>query len=64
MYPPDIDILIDKYLNGNATDEECRQLDKWYNSFDSAGSFTSSLNEEEIEKFRTLGLRKLRNKMD
>lgn len=64
MLPMDIDILINKYLEGQATDEEITTIDLWYNSFDQAKSLSDQVGEEIMRKWKQVSLRKLMSKLD
>ena len=64
MHLEGIDILIEKYLNGQATEEERRQLDDWYQSFDATSSLSEQMSQQDMEKWMELSLRKLRTKLD
>ena len=64
MHLEGIDILIEKYLNGQATEEERRQLDDWYQSFDATSSLSEQMSKQDMEKWMELSLRKLRTKLD
>jgi hypothetical protein len=64
MVPKEIDILIDKYLEGQASVEEIAALDTWYNSFDDKQSLTELVGEEIMRKWKQLSLRKLMERLD
>lgn len=64
MHLEGLDILIEKYLNGQATEEERRQLDDWYQSFDATSSLSEQMSKQDMEKWMELSLRKLRTKLD
>lgn len=64
MHLEGLDILIEKYLNGQATEEERRQIDDWYQSFDATSSLSEQMSKQDMEKWMELSLRKLRTKLD
>lgn len=64
MHLEGLDILIEKYLNGKATEEERRQIDDWYQSYDATSSLSEQMSKQEMEKWMELSLRKLRTKLD
>lgn len=61
---PDWIQLIEKYLCGNATEEERNAVDAWYRAFDEQPGLTENMNEEEVESARNKSLRKLQKRMD
>lgn len=48
----EIQILIDKYLCGLATEAERKLVDAWYDSFNETPGFTQQLSEEEHEAYK------------
>lgn len=64
MHLEGLDILIEKYLNGQATEEERRQIDDWYQSFDATSYLSEQMSKQDMEKWMELSLRKLRTKLD
>lgn len=47
MIDDQIRIIIEKYFLGVASEEEIRQLNAWYDSFDACPSIVDSFSEEE-----------------
>lgn len=44
-----IEIMIEKYLVGEASVEEIKQLDAWLDTFDTNPSLTSSLSSQKLK---------------
>jgi len=60
----EIQVLIEKYLNGQATEEEKEAVDAWYNSFDPVPGLTSELSNTEITDMQKAGLVSILNKLN
>ncbi len=59
----EIQVLIEKYLTGKATDEETKVVDAWYNSFDAEAGITSVLNQQQIVDMQVKGFSAIINKL-
>lgn len=59
-----IKILIDRYLSGQATEEEVAVVEKWYASFDSAPGWLQQLDPGEVQQARACGFQALRRRLD
>jgi len=46
--------LLDKYLSGAATEDEIREVDNWYRSFDGHAGLTEQLNAEQRDALEQL----------
>ncbi len=57
-------ILVDKYLNGEATESEREAVDAWYMSFESKPGLTEQIGPEEMAKAMTAGFVNLSKKFD
>lgn len=55
METQNIQILIEKYLNGLASPEETRLVDEFYASFENEPGLTDQLDKEEVERSITRG---------
>lgn len=60
----EIQVLIEKYLNGQATESEKKLVDAWYDSFESSAGLTSELTQELISDLQTKGFSSLLHKLD
>jgi len=60
----EIQVLIEKYLNGQATESEKKLVDAWYDSFESTPGLTSELGQELISNLQAKGLSTLFHKLD
>lgn len=61
---PDWNHIIDKYLRGEATEEEVIAVDAWYDEFDNEPGFIGNMHKKELEKAIKSGLQKLQNQLD
>jgi hypothetical protein len=59
----EIQVLIEKYLGGWATEEEARLVDAWYNSFDTEAGITSVLTQEQMNDSQVKGFSAIINKL-
>lgn len=59
METQNIQILIEKYLNGLASPEEIRLVDEFYASFESEPGLTEQLDKEELDRSITNGFSSL-----
>lgn len=60
----ELEILIDKYLNGTATEAEIKIVDDWYHSFDNNQGFSDNLSQKEIQVFLKSAYSSLEKKLD
>lgn len=59
METQNIQILIEKYLNGLASPEEIRLVDEFYASFENEPGLTEQLDKEELDRSITNGFSSL-----
>jgi hypothetical protein len=59
----EIQVLIEKYLAGGATEDEARLVDAWYNSFDIEAGITSVLTQEQMNDSQVKGFSAIINKL-
>jgi hypothetical protein len=64
MNDSEIQALIEKYLNGQASESERKLVDTWYDSFESNAGLTSELSQELISDLQTRGFSTLIYKLD
>ncbi|WP_121353536.1 hypothetical protein [Flavisolibacter nicotianae] len=57
-------ILIEKYLNGEATESEREAVDEWYLSFESHPGLTAQLGPEEAARAMTASFTALSRKLE
>lgn len=50
MIEKELNSLINKYLNGEASETEIKFIDDWYQSFEEQQGFLQLLKKEEIEQ--------------
>lgn len=43
-------LLLEKYINGECTPEECEEVKKWYDSFENDDDFISALSSSELDR--------------
>lgn len=60
----DLITTIDKYLRGEATENERARVDAWYLSFESNAGLTEQLSPEETAKAMTESFATLAGKLD
>lgn len=58
-----IQLLIDKYLSGQASEEEIKLVEEWYASFESAPGLVQQLDEKEVEEARTNSFRSVLDRL-
>jgi transmembrane sensor len=66
MYPnlkKDFLKLVEKYLNGNASDQEIKAMEDYYAEFSNDPDMTDSLNEDEIGALKAVLRRKIDNRI-
>jgi len=51
----DLQVLIEKYLAGKATEEEAKVVDAWYSSFDAEAGIASVLTQEQLNDMQVKG---------
>ena len=61
MKSEEIHILLDKYLADQASEEEMKLVEEWYQSFESNQGIVEQLNEREKEKSMTESFNRIRN---
>ena len=59
-----MELLINKYLEGTATEAEIKVVDEWYDSFEKAPGFSDTFSQKEIETFFENAYGKLKIKLD
>ncbi len=64
MHSEGLDILIEKYLNGQATEEERKKVDLWYQSQNAGPALSDKLGPQAMEDLMEKSLRKLRSRLD
>jgi hypothetical protein len=60
----EIQVLIEKYLNGQANESEKKLVDAWYDSFESSPGLTSELSQELISDMQAKTFVTLLHKLD
>lgn len=58
-----IKILIDRYLSGQATEEEIAIVENWYASFDRAPGLLQLLDPGEVQQAKACGFQDLRRRL-
>jgi len=61
---PDWILIIEKYLSGEATEEERNAIDAWYSSFDELPGYTDGMSQTELKKAMNSSLNKIQNRLD
>ena len=61
---PDWNQKIEKYLRGEATEQERNAVDNWYDAFDNKPSFIDNMHKKDLEKATKSSLQKLQNRLD
>jgi hypothetical protein len=64
MNDSEIQVLIEKYLNGQASESERKLVDTWYDSFESNEGLTSELSQEVICGLQAKGFATLLQKLN
>jgi len=59
----ELQVLIEKYLAGKATEEEAKAVDAWYNSFDAEAGITSVLSQDQMNDMQVKGFSAIINKL-
>lgn len=52
-----IQLLIDKYLSGQASEEEIKLVEEWYASFEDAPGLVQQLEQKAVEEARANSFR-------
>ena len=64
MNNSDLLVLVEKYLTGQASEEECRLVDEWYASFDKNPGLLDQSDKEEVELAGKKSFLSLRKKLN
>jgi hypothetical protein len=60
MKSEELQVLLDKYLTEQASEEEIKLVDEWYQSFETNEGITGQLGENELQKSISAGFASIR----
>lgn len=64
MKSEEIIILLDRYLTEQASEEEVKLVEEWYQSFETNTGITAQMNEVEKETSMTESFNRIKNALE